>query len=499
MSKSELNESELRVFLDLIPSMVWCAQPDGSVEYQNQRWLDYTGLSAAQGRGCAWTVSIHPDDLPEVIEQWQSIVAARSAGEVEGRLRRCDGQYRWFLFRIAPLRDTAGNIVKWYGANTDIEDRKRTEDSLRRSEAYLAEAERLSHTGSWAYDVSTGVPVYWSLERCRISGFDPAKGHPLLEDYRALHTREDWDKLMDVYAHAVREKKDFATDTREILVDGTVKFLHIVGHPVLNAAGQVFELVGSTMDITERKRTEEALRKAQEHLTHVTHLTRMGELAASIAHEVNQPLAAMVTNANACLRWLDRELPNLEEAADATRRIIRDGNRGSDVIARIRALLRKETPASSRLQVNDIIRETIKLTQTNWQGVLLQTRLAEGLPRVLADRVQLQQVLLNLMANAIDAMKGVTDRPTVLQIQTQAGGERTVLTTIQDSGVGLDAEHLERLFEPFYTTKPDGLGMGLSISRSIIEAHGGRLWAELNAGPGATFCFTLPVEDPTPE
>jgi C4-dicarboxylate-specific signal transduction histidine kinase len=376
----------------------------------------------------------------------------------------------------------------------DIIKQKQTEVALRRSEAYLAEAERLSHTGSWAYDIASGVPVYWSLERCRISQFDPAKGHPTLEEYRRLHAPEDWGKLMEAFQRAIRDKVDFQTDSREVLPDGSVKFLQIVGHPVLNAAGEVVELVGSTMDMTERKRTEEALNKAQAHLTHMTHLTRMGELAASIAHEVNQPLAAVVTNANACLRWLDRESPNLGEAVEAIRRIIRDGNRGSDVIARIRALLKKEPPSSSRLNLNDMVREIITLTRTNLLGITLQTKLMDELPCVSADRVQLHQVLLNLMANAIDAMKSVANRPRVLRIQTQISGERAVLTTIQDSGVGLNPEHIEQLFEPFYTTKATGFGMGLSISRSIIEAHGGRLWAEPNNGPGATFLFTLPVD-----
>ena len=211
----------------------------------------------------------------------------------------------------------------------DIVEGKRTEHALRRSEAYLAEAERLSHTGSWAYDIASGVPVYWSLERCRISKFDPAGGHPTLAQYRALHAPEDWEKLMETYSRAVRDKTDFETDAREVLADGSVRFLHIVGHPVLNAAGTVVELVGSTMDVTERKQTEEALQKAQAHLTHMAHLTMMGELAASIAHEVNQPLAAVVSNADVCLRWLDREPPDLDEAREAVRRIIRDGNRGA--------------------------------------------------------------------------------------------------------------------------------------------------------------------------
>ena len=488
-------EEELKVFFDMIPSIVWWGLPDGSVEYQNQRWLDYTGLTVEQTKGWGWTVSIHPDDLQGLVDKWRAILTAGKSAEMECRLRRFDREYHWFLFRVTPLRDEQGHIIKWYGVNTDIEDRKQVENALRRSEAYLAEAERLSHTGSWAYDIASGVPVYWSPERCRISKFDPVRGHPTLEEYRTLHTPEDWEKLMDAFNRAIQEKTDFETDSREVLADGSARFLHIVGHPVLDASGAVVELLGSTMDVTERKQTEEALHKAQAHLTHMTHLTMMGELAAAIAHEVNQPLAAVMANADVCLRWLDRESPDLDEAREAVRRIIRDGNRGSDVIARIRALVKKEPASSLRLNVNDVIREIIPLAKTNLRGVTMRMELMDKLPCVSADRVHLQQVLWNLITNALDAMKGVTGRLRVLRIQTQVTAQRTVLVTIQDSGVGLDPEHMQQLFEPLYTTKPNGLGMGLSISRSIIEAHGGRLWAEPGPSPGATFRFTLPVEE----
>jgi C4-dicarboxylate-specific signal transduction histidine kinase len=377
----------------------------------------------------------------------------------------------------------------------DINKLKQTEIALRRSEAYLAEAQRLSHTGSWAYDVATGVPVYWSLERCRISKFDPAKGHPTLEEYRQLHTSDDWEKLMEAFQCAIREKTDFETDSREVLADGTVKYLHIVGHPVLNAAGNVVELLGSTMDMTERKRTDEILQKAHAHLNHITHMTMMGELAASIAHEVNQPLGAVITNAEACLRWLDQQSPDLNEAREAARRIVRDGRRGGDVITRIRALLKKESPVSVLLNLNDVIQETIALTQARLRGITLRIELEQSLPLVCADRVHLQQVLLNLMTNAADAMNLVTERLRVLHIQTFSQTPKMILVRIQDSGPGLDPHNMEQLFEPFYTTKAQGLGMGLSISRSIIEAHGGRLWAESAGASGAIFQFTLPVED----
>ena len=411
-------------------------------------------------------------DAPKIIEQTRSELSTGTKAETEA----------------FEMLERANAALK-----ADIIRHKQTEAALRRSEAYLAEAERLSRTGSWAYDVASGVPVYWSLERCRISQFDPAKGHPTLEEYRGLHTPEDWEKLMEAFKRAIRDKTDFETDSREVLANGSTKYLHIVGHPVLNSAGDVVELVGSTMDMTERKQTEEALHKAQAHLNHVTHLTMMGELAASIAHELNQPLAAVVANADACLRWLNREPPDLAEAREAVDQIILDGNRGGDVIARIRALLKKEPPVSVRLDINEVIREIIALAQSRLQGISMRIELAENLPLVPADRVHLQQVLLNLITNAVEAMKQVTDRPRRLHIQAHLHWQKYVLVSVHDSGPGLSPENIEHIFEPFYTTKQQGLGLGLSISRSIIEAHGGRLWAEPGEKAGATFRFTLPI------
>jgi PAS domain S-box-containing protein len=251
----------------------------------------------------------------------------------------------------------------------------------------------------------------------------------------------------------------------------------------------------SIMDITERKRAEEALDKAQAELAHLTRLMTMGELAASIAHEVNQPLTAVITNANACTRWLAGQSPNLDEAREAISRIVRDGNRASEVIKRIRALLKKTTPQKSHLDINETIKEIIALAQSEARRnkVLLAADLAAGLPPVLADRVQLQQVVLNLIINGIEAMRLVTDRPRNLLVRTQRDESGPVVVSVEDSGTGIDPQNIDRLFDAFYTTKAEGMGMGLSISRSIIEAHGGKLWASANCGRGAAFQFTLPA------
>ena len=295
------------------------------------------------------------------------------------------------------------------------------------------------------------------------------------------------------------ERKDFDFEHRLLMPNGSVKYLRVVGRPSRDESGG-FEFLGAVTDITERKRAEEelhqkeaSLREAQTELAHVSRVTTLGELAASIAHEVNQPLAGIATNAGAGLRWLAAELPNLDEAREAIRRIIRDVNRAGDVVSRMRALFKKACTAMEWLDINEAIEEVVILTQSEVRRtkVALRTELAADLPSVMGDRVQLQQVVVNLILNAIEAMSTVEDRERSLVIRTQRGVGDEVRVEVQDSGIGLDPKNAERIFDAFHTTKPDGLGMGLSISRSIVERHGGRLWAVSNDSPGATFRFTL--------
>jgi PAS domain S-box-containing protein len=357
-------KDQLRLAIDTIPGLVWSALPDGSAEFLNQRWLEYTGLSLKEGLDWGGKVAVHPDDLARFMDEWRAALAEGKPLETEARLRRADGEYRWLLIRAVPLRDEAGKIVNWYGTSADVEDLKRAEDALSKSHAELA---------------------------------------------------------------------------------------------------------------------------------HVTRLTTMGELAASIAHEVNQPLSAIVNNGSACLRWLNGAAPDIDEAREAARRIIRDGNRAGEVITRIRALLRKTDAEKARLDINQTIREVVKLTQNEAarKGVTLRMDLAADLPPVLGDRVQLQQVILNLVMNGVEAMASAPARPRELLIRSRPYEPDKALVAVQDSGVGLDGQDLEKIFDAFYTTKPQGMGMGLAISRSIVEDHGGRLWAAPNDGPGATFQFTL--------
>jgi PAS domain S-box-containing protein len=367
----ELKKSEdrLRVLIETIPALAWTSLADGSNDFVNRRWLEYTGVSLEQMQCAGTTTPFHPEDVDEYLDKWRSALATGETFENEARVRRAaDGEYRWFLIRGLPLRDVRGNIVKWYGTMTDIED---------------------------------------------------------------------------------------------------------------------------------RKRAEEALRKANADLAHITRVMTMGEFAASIAHEVSQPLSAVVTNAEASLRWLAGRPPNIEKACEAVGRIVRDGKRTGEVIAQIRALCRKSGIKRQRLDMNEAIEEILALAQgeLRTKRVALRADLATRLSPVLGDRVQLQQVVLNLVMNGIEAMSSVQDRPRELVIRTQEGEDDQIVVTVEDSGTGLDPKITEQIFDAFYTTKDEGMGMGLSISRSIVQDHGGRLWATTNEGPGATFQFTLSKHD----
>jgi PAS domain S-box-containing protein len=367
-------------------------------------------------------------------------------------------------------------------------------EGLRRSEAFLTEGQRLSQTGSWGWNTTSGE-LTWSPEHFRIFGFEPDKTKPSLEIFWQRVHPEDRPVLEKTLDCAVREKRNFDSEFRIILPDESIRHVHGVGHAVVGESDDSVEFIGTTIDITERKRAEEALRNAQAELARVGRLTTMGELAASIAHEINQPLSAIVTNANAGLRWLNRGEPDLDETRGAISRIASDGVRAADVIRGLRAMATKTGPDLASFDINDAIQEVLALTRSERQqhGVELRTDLFTGDRLAFGDRVQVQQVTLNLIMNGIEAMSAVTDRPRVLAISSEhveAGG---VVVAVEDTGTGLDPTSADRIFDPFFTTKPNGMGMGLSICRSIIEAHGGRFWASPRAPHGAAFRFTVPA------
>jgi PAS domain S-box-containing protein len=486
-------ERELQLVVDTIPAFVFSVSPDGATDFLNKRWLDYTGLSFKQAQGFGWQAAYHPEDLPRLLEIRSANMAAGRPFESESRIRGADGEYRWFLNRFAPVRNKHGNIVKWYGTNTDIEDRKRAGDALRRSEAYLAEAQRLSRTGSFAWDVISGN-IEWSEEAFRIFNRDRTAEPTIAVVLDRTHP-EGHTTVERLIARVTQQGQDWEIEHRLLLPDGAVKHVHVVAHPIKEDAGHL-EYVGALMDVTAIKRAQEALQQAQSELAHVTRVTTLGELTASIAHEINQPLAAIITNGQACLRWLRTKPPDLGEVQGAVERIIRDCHRASEVIQRLRALAKRADPQRTPVDINDVIAEVVALVQRELlsQGVKLRLDLARALTPVFGDRVQLQQVIINLVMNGIEAMAHANG-PHELLIRSDQHAINQVLVAVQDSGMGLDPENVDRLFTAFFTTKPDGMGMGLSICRSIIEAHGGELRALPNDGPGATFQFTVPSHE----
>ncbi|MDB4869303.1 MAG: domain S-box-containing protein, partial [Gemmatimonadales bacterium] len=375
----------------------------------------------------------------------------------------------------------------------DNRDRQTAEDALRRSEASLREAQQISHTGSWRWKINSDE-VALSAELGRILAVDPTGPLPSAQEFLAMIHPDDRPTFRDEMERAVGERRRFEHEYRLVLADGTVKRLHLLGRPDDTVSDEL-EYTGVVMDVTERRQAEEALRDAQAELARAARLTTMGELAASIAHEINQPLAAIVTHGSAGLRWLKRDTPELEEARDAFEQVVRNGQRAADVIRGLRSLAKKSGPQITTLDIDDTIREVLTLThgEVHRHGVALRTDLSVGNQLVAGDRVQLQQVLLNLMLNGVDAMKVVTDRVRELTVASAITDETTVLISIGDSGPGLDPTIAHRIFEPLVTTKPDGLGMGLSICRSIIDAHGGHLWVSPAVPFGTLFRFTVPT------
>jgi len=444
---------------------------------------------------------IHPEDLDKFLQTFEKGIQQKVDREVEYRIVLPDGTVKYVHSIGHPILNANEDLVEVVGTTVDITERKRAEETLRRSEAYLTEAERLTHTGSYAGD-STTRPLYWSEELYRIFGFDPRQGLPTRDQPLERVHPEDLDKLLQAFSRVIDERVDSEVEFRLILPDGAVKWVHGIGHPVLNGNGEFLEIIGTTVDITERKRAEEErarLHRLETDLAHINRVSIMGELTASIAHEVNQPLSGVVSNASACLRWLAGDTPNIEEARETARRIVRDGKRAAEIIGRIRALTKRTATPRERLDLNEAIREILPLVgdEAKKKSVTIRTCFADDISPVLGDRVQLQQVVLNLVMNGIEAMNTITDRARELVITSRNTDSDQVEVAVEDSGTGLDPEASARIYDAFYTTKPAGMGMGLSICRSILQAHDGSLWATANHGAGTTFHFALPKEQDT--
>jgi PAS domain S-box-containing protein len=613
---SELN---FQLTVDNIPGMVHTMTAAGVVEFVNQQTLDYFGKTVDELNH--WHALVHPDDRARVVDQWIRSVSTGEPFDAEHRVLSADGTYRWLHSRGLPLRDTNGRIVRWYnllididerkraeqelrrsearkaaildsaldcivtidhegcitefnpaaertfgyrrgdvlgrqladvivppalreshrqgfarylatgetrvlgrrleltavradgsefptelaitriptdgppsftGYLRDITDRKRAEEKLRRSEAFLAEGQHLSRVGSFSWRVATDE-IMWSEQLYRIFEID----RDVRVTFEAIGTRVHPEDLLAFTEQIERSRldgSDIQLELRLQMPDRTVKYVHVVAHS--RHHGDHLEYIGAVQDVTQRRLSEGALAKLRSELAHVARITSLGVLTASIAHEVNQPLAGIITNASTCLRMLGADPPDVDGARETARRTIRDGNRASDVMTRLRALFSKREFSLESLDLNEATREVIALSLSDLHrhGVILQSELADDLPIIVGDRIQLQQVILNLVRNAADAMVDVHHRPRQLLIQTEREDVNHVRVTVRDVGIGLPAESLDSLFDAFFTTKSTGMGIGLFVSRSIVERHQGRLWAEPNDGPGATFSFSIPIQ-----
>jgi PAS domain S-box-containing protein len=444
------------------------------------------------GRYESWRKLVHPNDWPLIVK---ALKHAQETGdiEVEYRVVWPDGSTHWLAANGQMFFDDKGYPERMVGFTADVTRRKLAEEELRRSEAFLAEAQHLSSTGSFSWRVETDE-ITWSEQVYRIFEFD--QGFPLtLELVTSRVHPDDLSMLREMFDRARGDGSDFEYEHRLLMPDDSVKHVHLVAHGTRDQDGKL-EYIGAIQDVTQQKVSQEALDKARSELGRVARAMSLGAFTASIAHEVNQPLSGIITNASTCLRMLAADPPNVDGARETAQRTIRDGHRASDVITRLRALFGKKDITFEAVDLNEAAREVIALSLSDLQRnrVVLRSQLAEDLPRVAGDRVQLQQVILNLVRNASDAMSTVDDRPRHLVIKTEPDEGDQVRLSVQDAGVGFDPQATKRLFEAFYTTKNDGMGIGLSVSRSIIESHHGRLWATPNDGPGATFSFSIPRE-----
>jgi PAS domain S-box-containing protein len=615
----ERPELPLRGVMDTIPGLVWSALPDGDFEFCNQRWLDYTGMSFNEIKGWGWAAAVHPQDITDLREGWRTALVRSTGFEGEARMRRADGCYRWFLIQAVPLRDSGGRIVRWYGTNTDIEERKLAQEELQRQTSRL---DQLFEQAPEAVAVLTtdDLVVRVNQEFTRMFGYGPdevlqrsindlivpeaqiggsrafarllkqggrvevetvrrrkdgteidvsllaisvrtTSGEYVLNYaiYRDITERKRADERLresearfqamadtapvliwmtgtdglcnyfnrpwleftgrtmeqevgigwtegvhaddvqgcfDHFLPAFHARKPFRMEYRLKRADGEYRWVMESGIPRYTSGGEFAGYIGSNIDITDLKRAaaeRQRLHELEADLARINRVSMMGELAASLAHEIKQPIAAALMDAKSCVRWLRRDTPDVAEGCEAALRMINGATRAAEVIDRVRSLYRRDTSDRELLDVNEIIREMIILLRdkADLNSISIRTELDSGLPQITADRIQVQQVLMNLMLNGIEAVKDAKGELTVTSERTENG---QLLISVSDSGIGIPTEEMDRIFEAFFTTKAQGTGMGLSISRRIVEAHGGSLWACANAGRGATFHFTLPTD-----
>ena len=441
---------------------------------------------------------MHPQDRASMAESIKRMQEDHCGFDQIERIVRPDGQLRYVRAVAVPVVEQ-GTFKGFIGTTMDVTEQELLTQELRREQAYLAEAQSLTHVGSWACNLATREIFHSSDENARLYGFDPSQGPLPFDLFYATILPEDERVIRVKLENAITAGADYDVEFRICRSDGSIRFLRGIGHH--NPSQEIGEYFGITMDITDQKRAEEErerLRQLEADLAHINRVNMMGELAAALAHEIKQPIAASITSANALLRWLAHDPPDLERARAAAARIEQDANRAADVINSLRSFYRRGTAAERQIvDVKEIIGEMTGLLriEADRHSVTIHHEVEADTPKALANRVQLQQVFMNLMLNAIEAMK---DTGGELTIRSRANQDSRLLVSISDTGVGLPAGRSEQIFDPFHTTKPHGTGMGLTITRSIVESYGGRVWATVNQGAGASFHFTLPGETEVP-
>jgi PAS domain S-box-containing protein len=482
------NELTLRQMVNGISALFAVMTPEGAVEDVNRAVLDYFGKTIEELKEWASTDAVHPDDLPGVIAVWSRSLESGQPYDIELRQRGADSVYRWFRVQGLPVRDAEGRIVRWCVLQTNIDDRRRTEEALRESERDLRQL--IDSVPGMIIVANSAGQQYANKRFLDFTGatLDEVTGFGGL----SLIHPDEREMVMNEWLRCSALGQPLELDHRLKRCDGIYRWVHVRIDPLLDDQGQIVRWYGLLTDVDVQREMEEALRGTRRKLSAAMQIAAVAELSASIAHEINQPLASVVTNAHACQTWLAHDPPNLERALLTLERIIRDGHSAAEVVRRIRALFKETPPVKAVMDVNQTVAEALRVLADELRdnSITVEADLESDLPLIAADPVQIQQALINLVHNAIEAMVGLADQAKLL-VLTSRRQESEILIQVRDHGVGVKDPAL--IFEPFFSTKASGMGMGLSICRSIVEAHGGRVWATTNEEAGMTFSFTLPL------